>query len=89
MSPLMIFLAVWLGSAVLVLIGGFWLVSRHPVEGERLNADELAVQPTEHVGSLPSQSRINAHSIGQSARNGRSAEPQVRSRERVLKMSQP
>ncbi len=56
MSPLMIFLAVWLGSAVLVLIGGFWLVSRHPVEGERPNADELAVQPTEHVGSLPSQS---------------------------------
>ena len=56
MSPLMIVLAIWLGSAVLVLIGGLWLVFRYPVEGERSSAEDLAVDPTEHVATSPSQS---------------------------------
>lgn len=55
MSPLTIFLAIWLSSAVLVLIGGVWLLFRYRVEGEPSNADGFAPETGEHGGALPSE----------------------------------
>jgi hypothetical protein len=80
MSPLTIFLAIWLSSAVLVLIGGVWLLFRYRVEGEPSNADGFAPETGEHGGALPSEP-------GSAPRNARSAEPRLGTRERTLRSS--
>jgi len=55
MSLLMIFLATWLGSALLVLIGGLWLAFRYPLERERSKAEGLTSESAKDVKTSSSQ----------------------------------
>ena len=53
MSPLTILSAIWLGSAILVLVGALWVAFWYPAEGERSNTEDFA---SENLGDVEASS---------------------------------